>query len=74
MTTSRLTVRSLAKKAQKACLLLGLSSSHPLNIVYNNSLGEKISSLCSPSFPEVSLGTLSPTAVPLVPWSHDLEI
>lgn len=45
MTTSRLTVRSLAKRAQKACLLLGLSSSHPLSTLYSNSLGEKISAL-----------------------------
>lgn len=57
MTTSWLTVRSLAKKAQKACLLLGLSSFTTTQRFLQQPFGwEDQCPLCLLSFPEVSLG------------------
>lgn len=57
MTTSWLTVRSFAKKAQKACLLLGLSSFTSTQHFLQQLFGwEDQCPICLPSFPEVSLG------------------
>lgn len=70
MTTSRLTVRSSAKKAERHFSSQGFHLSHPLN-----TLGEQISVFfaCLP-LQKFHVAGLSPTVVSLPPWSHDLEV